>query len=86
MINRAIHAQTNMIGQVVVSRNEVEVTAGFAGAEGNLVWFNTGECALLLRLWTGKKIQSIILEQGFGFCLGKREKHKSFYILRKHSR
>ena len=53
-----------MIGQVVVPRNEVEVTAG--GAEGNLVRFNTGECKLLLRLKTGKKTQSLILEQGFG--------------------
>ena len=63
-----------MIGHVDLSGKEVEIAAGFAGAEGNLIWFNTGYCALLLRLSTGGLSQSIILEKGFGYCLGKKEK------------
>ena len=74
VMNKSLHAQTNMIGHLIVSQEEIDVTAGFAGTEGNLIWFNTGGCALLLRLKIGKETQSIILEQGFGFCLGKREK------------
>ena len=37
VINRAIHAQTNMIGQVVASRNEVEMTAGFVALK--VFWY-----------------------------------------------
>ena len=73
-LSGALHTQANMIGHMYLNENEVDVTAGFAGAEGNLIWFNTGGCALMLRLSTGGESHSIILEQGFGFCLGKREK------------
>ena len=73
-INRALHAQSNMIGRINVPSNELEITAGFAGPEGNLIWLNTGGCDLLLRLCTGTESQSIIIEKGFGFCLGKKEK------------
>ena len=74
LINKALHARANMIGHVQLSGNEAEITSGFAGAEGNLIWFNTGECDLLLRLSTGCVSQSIILKPGFGFCLGRKEK------------
>ena len=80
VMNRALNVNSNMIGHMVLSQDEVEVTAGFAGAKGNLIWFNTGGCDLLLRLKTEEVTQSIILEQGFGFCLGKREKFTRVFI------
>ena len=63
-----------MIEHVVLPKKEVEITSGYAGAEGNSIWFNTGNCALLLRLVTGGESESTIIEQGFGFCMGKKEK------------
>ena len=67
-LSEVLHTRANMMGHMKLSRNEVEVTAGFAGAVGNLIWFNTGGCALLLRLSTGGESKSIILEHGFGFA------------------
>ena len=36
-MNGALHTQTNMLGHMEVSWNEVEITAGFAGAIGNQI-------------------------------------------------
>ena len=52
LIKKALHAHPNMIRHQQLSKNEVEITAGFSGPDGNLIWFNTGECDLLLRLST----------------------------------
>ena len=59
---------------MLLSQDDIEVTAGFAGKKGNLIWFNTGGCPLLLRLRTGEKTQSIVLEHGFGFCFREERK------------
>ena len=79
-INTALHVKTNIIGHLDTNNKEVEVTAGFAGAKGNLIWFNTGSSALLMRLKTGEETQSIIIETGFGFCLGKTEKFTRVFL------
>ena len=79
-INASLHVKTNLIGHLIMDDKEVEVTAGFAGAKGNLIWFNTGSAALLLTLKAGEVTQSVVLEKGFGFCLGKGEKYTRVYI------
>ena len=70
----------NMIGHIVVSQKRAEVTPGFAGVNGNLIWFNTGESALVLNIQTGEDIKSILLKPGFGFCLGKRERWTRVFL------
>ena len=80
VMSKALHLKANMIGHMDISQEEVEITAGFAGAKGNLIWFNTGDCDLLLRLKTGKETQSMIIEHGFGFCLGKKEKFTRVFL------
>ena len=72
--NEVIHDDNNMIGHMVVPQKEVEVTAGFAGAKGNLVWFNTGDSPLMFSLRSDKVTKSLLLNPGLGFCLGKRER------------
>ena len=79
-LNKAFSAQTNMCGHIFVPETEVEVTAGFAGAKGNLIWFNSGESDVLLKLKTGKMTKSIVLESGFGFCLGRRKRFTRVFI------
>ena len=59
-----------MVGHIVVPKKEVDVTAGFAGAKGNLIWFNSGNTDLILNLRGENLKKSIILEPGFGFCIG----------------
>ena len=39
-----------MVRHIVVPQNEVDVTAGFAGAKGKLFWFNSGDKDLILWL------------------------------------
>ena len=78
--NDEVQAETNMVGHIFVEEDEVEVTAGFAGAKGNLMWFNSGKTDLLCRLVTGKLSKSVVLEPGYGFCLGKRERYTKVYL------
>ena len=74
-INKAFHVDTNMVGHVVVPQREVDTSAGFAGVKGNLIWFNSGETDLMFRLVGDKVTKSIVLEPGFGFCVGKRDRY-----------
>ena len=67
-INELLLDNSNMAGHMVVPQKRVEVTSGFGGVNGNLIWFNTGGCALLLNVHTGDDIKSIIMRPGFGFC------------------
>ena len=79
-LNKAFKVQTNMVGHIVVPQKEVEITAGFAGARGNLLWFNSGETDLMLRLMGEKVSKSIVLEPGFGFCIGKMERDIKIFL------
>ena len=79
-LNEEVKSKTNMVGHIVVPQEEVDVTAGFAGALGNLFWFNSGQCDLLLRLITGKVVKSIVLAPGFGFSMGKRERYTKVFL------
>ena len=79
-INDAILCKSNIIGHVFVPREESEITAGFAGAKGNLVWINTGDSALSLSMKTGKDTKSVLIDPGLGFCLGKRQRHTRVFI------
>ena len=72
-INEDIHDNSNFIGHVVVPQHWVEITAGFAGVKGNLVWFNTGDTSLMLSLRLEKVTRSILLNRGFGFVSGKEK-------------
>ena len=63
-----------------VPHEGVNVTAGFAGAIGNLFWFNSGCCDLLLRLITGNVTKSIVLGPGYGFSMGKRERFTKVFL------
>ena len=74
-INKAFHVDTNMVDHVVVPQKEVDISAGFAGVKGNLIWFNSGETDLMFRLVGDKVTKSIVLEPGFGFCVGKRDRY-----------
>ena len=69
-----------MVGHIVVPKKEVDVTAGFAGAKGNLIWFNSGNTDLILNLRGENLKKSIILEPGFGFCIGKRKKYTQVFL------
>ena len=71
-MNEALCVQTDIMGNVLVPKEDIEITAGFAGTKGNLIWFNSGGCALILKLKTGRDTQILILNPGFGFCIGKR--------------
>ena len=72
-IREALCVQTDIMGHILVPKEETEITAGFAGTKGNLIWFNTGGCSLILKLKTGRETEALILDPGYGFCLGKRE-------------
>ena len=80
VINDLMKENINMTGHMVIPSEGVEVTAGFAGAKGNLIWFNTGNSTLLLRLDSEGKSRSILLKPGFGFCLGKRKSWVRVYL------
>ena len=54
--------------------------AGFIGARGNLIWVNTGDSILKLRLMTGNKSRYLLIDPGFGFCIGKGEKYTRIFI------
>ena len=79
-LNEEVKSKTNMVGHIVVPQKEVDVTTGFAGAQGNLFWFNSGQCDLLLRLITGNVVKSIVLAPGFGFSMGKRERYTKVFL------
>ena len=49
-LNKAFQAPTNMVRNIVVPQNDVDVTADFAWAKGNLFWFNSGDKDLILWL------------------------------------
>jgi len=72
-IREALCVQTDIMGHILVPKEEFEITAGFAGTKGNLIWFNTGGWSLILKLKTGRGTEALILDPGFGFCLRKRE-------------
>ena len=65
-IDDAICCNTSRIGHLVVPREEAEIAHSFAGVEGNLSWFNSGDSPILLRLETAQANKSIILDPGFG--------------------
>ena len=79
-INERMLDNCNMAGHIVVPQKGVEVTSGFAGVNGNLTWFNTGGCALLLNVQTGEDTRSILLKPGYGFCFGKRKRYTRVYL------
>ena len=72
--------ESNLVGHVVVPSGGVEISSDFAGSKGNLTWFNTGDLDLILAVEMNKHRRSILLKPGFGFCLGKRERHISVVI------
>ena len=71
---------TNMVGHIVVPQKRVEVTPGFAGINGNLLWVNTGGSALLLNIETCEDTRSILMKPGFRFCLGKRDQYARMFV------
>ena len=79
-INKAMCDVSNMVGHVVIPNGGVEIKPNFAGSKGNLIWFNTGDLDLILRLEMNKYRKSIVLKPGFGFCLGKRERYMKAII------
>ena len=81
-INAATFFASNIIGHIIVSQEEIEITAGFAGSKGNLLWVNTGDVALRLKLKTGDNVTSVILDPSFGFSLGKRERFTRVFLSR----
>ena len=81
-INSAIFFASNIIGHIIVSQEEIEITAGFAGSKGNLLWVNTGDVALRLKLKTVNNETSVILDPSFGFSLGKRERLTRVFLSR----
>ena len=56
------------------------MTHGFAGYNGNWMWFNTGGSVLLLTVETKDDARSIKLNPGFGFCLGKQAKYARVFL------
>ena len=79
-INEVMMDNSNMVGHIVVSQKRVEVTPGFAGVDGNLLWVNTGGSALLLNIETDEDTRSILLKPGYGFCLGKRDRYARVFL------
>ena len=79
-INDIMQDNTNMVGHIEVPQKRVEVSGDFGGVKGNLIWFNSGETALLLKLETELDTRSILLKPGFGFCLGKRERYIRVFL------
>ena len=80
VIDDLMKENINMAGHMVIPSECVDVTAGFAGAKGNLIWVNTGNSTLLLKVVTDGKSSSMLLKPGFGFCLGRRKNWADVYL------
>ena len=65
--NKAVSCQSNMIGHIEIAKEEVEITSGLAGANGNLIWVNTGGAVIRLKLKTGKEVKSVLLHPALAF-------------------
>ena len=71
----------DVIGHVGVNgENEIEISSGFAGVKGNLLWLNTGDISLTVRLVTGVESRLLLIRPGFGLCWGKRDKHTRVFL------
>ena len=79
-IDEAICCNTNRVGHIIVPKEEIEIPPNFAGGDGILSWFNSGDTSLLLRLETAKASKSIILDPGFGLSLGMRKRHIRVFL------
>ena len=83
-VNKAkdqICLDTDIIGHIAVNvDSEVEISSGFAGVKGNLLWFNSGDIELTVRLLTGDKSRLMLIKPGFGFSLGKRERYTRVFL------
>ena len=72
---------SDIIGHLTLNlETEVEVSSGFGGVKGNLLWFNTGDIGLTVRLVTGDKSRLMVIKPGFGFSLGKRERYTRVFL------
>ena len=80
VIDNLMKENINMAGHMVIPSKFVDVTAGFAGAKGNLIWINTGNSTLLLKVVTDGESSSMLLKPGFGFCLGRRKNWAHVYL------
>ena len=69
----AICFDSDIIGHLAVNgETEVEISSGFAGVKGNLLWFNSGDISITVRLVIAGKSKLILIPPGFGFLFGKR--------------
>ena len=72
---------SDIIGQVAVNvETEIEITSGYGGVKGNLLWFNSGDSDLNLRFTRDDESRVILIQPGFGVCWGKREKHTRVFL------
>ena len=78
--DEAICGRTNITGHIEVGQDEIAITSGFVGGRGNLAWVNTGNFVICLSLQTGKENKFVFLDPGFGFCVGKRERHTIVFL------
>ena len=63
---------SDIIGQVAVNvETEIEITSGFGGVKGNLLWFNSGDNDLTMRIVRDNESRLILIKPGFGVCWGK---------------
>ena len=79
-IDEAICCRNSMVGHIEIAQEEIEITSGFIGAKGNLVWVNTEDSVIRLSLKAGKDCECVLLDPGFGFCVGKRERHTRMFL------
>ena len=79
-INELMLDNSNIVGHIVVPQKRVEVTSGFAGINGNLLWVNSGGSDLILNIETDEDTKSILLKPGFGFCFGKRDRYARVFL------
>ena len=79
-IEEATCCNNNLVGHLIVQKEEIEIPTNFAGVIGNLSWFNSGDSPLQLRLETVQASKSITLDPGYGFSLGKRETHIRVFL------
>ena len=72
---------SDIIGHLAVNgQTEVEISSGFAGVKGNLLWFNSGDISITVRLVIAGKSKLILIPPGFGFSLGKRDKFTRVFL------
>ena len=72
---------SDIIGQVAVNvETEIEITSGYGGVKGNLLWFNSRDSHLTLRFMRDDESRLILIKPRFGVCWGKREKHTRVFL------